>query len=78
MTERSGAESLEDTITQMVSARTQTEKSMALKKVSRKFYSVCRRLGMRREEILSLATEVIGCFTEDIKSLKENVEKRSY
>jgi len=78
MTEKCGVESLEDTITQVVSARSQEEKSVALRKVSRKFYSVCRRLGMRREEILSLATEIIDCFTEDINSLKENVERRSY
>ncbi|MHC9539197.1 MAG: hypothetical protein AB9903_06725 [Vulcanimicrobiota bacterium] len=77
MTEKSGTESLEDTITQVVSAATQNEKAVALKKVSRKFYAVCRRLGMRREEILSLATEIIDCFTEDINSLKENVERRS-
>ncbi len=70
-------ESLEETIRHVALAGTQGEKTQALHRVSRKFYAVCRRLGMRREEILSLATEMIDCFTEDINSLKDNVEKRS-
>jgi|WetSurMetagenome_2_1015567.scaffolds.fasta_scaffold1757404_1 hypothetical protein len=67
-------DSLDVAIKSLVKACTQADKAQCLKKVSRKFYTVCRQAGMRREDILALATEIIDCFTEDIKSLRGKVE----
>ncbi|MDQ7824404.1 MAG: hypothetical protein RDV48_16500 [Candidatus Eremiobacteraeota bacterium] len=68
--------SLESAFQAVIEAQTQSEKSHALKKVSRKFYFMCRHAGMKREDILSLATEIIDCFSEDIKALKINVDRK--
>lgn len=67
-------EGLDIAIKSLVKACTQSDKEKCLKKVSRRFYMVCRQAGMKREDILSLATEIIDCFTEDIKSLRGKVE----
>jgi len=64
---------LKNAIKRVLIAHSQAAKSKALKEVSREFYRVCYSAGMKREEILVLSTEIIDCFTEDIKILKEKV-----
>lgn len=65
----------EEGIREVIDATSQARRKEALKRVSRHFYWVCRHHGLEREDVLHLAAEIIGCFNEDIKSLKEKVEE---
>lgn len=66
---------IRDAIKEVIAAKSQTSRKAALKRVSKLFYCVCRHEGLERAEILGLAAEIIGCFHQDIKNLREKVKE---
>jgi hypothetical protein len=66
---------IKDAIKEVISAKSQTTRKAALKRVSKLFYWICRHEGLERTEILGLAAEIIGCFHQDIKNLREKVKE---
>lgn len=68
-------EGLKRAIEKCVEASSSTERKSSLKKAGKEFYKACLIAGMKREQILEFATEIIDCFTEDIKVLKKTIAK---
>jgi len=66
---------LSKSILKIIHASSEADKKKCLRNTAKMFYITCVKAGLKRPQILSLATEVIGCFTEDINCLKNVVEK---
>lgn len=67
---------LKEAIESIVNASSGHSKTQAMHKVSKHFYFLCRKMGMKKEDILSLATEIIGVFTEDMKVLQSKTTEK--
>jgi hypothetical protein len=65
---------LQDAIESVVTTGSQVQRVAAIKRVSRLFYWTCRQAGLERNDILSLAAEIVGCFNDDIKGLQHKLE----
>lgn len=66
---------LSKSILKIIQSTSEVERKKRMKDTAKYFYFTCVKAGLKREQILSLATEIIGCFTENLECLKQNIEK---
>jgi hypothetical protein len=70
-------DAIDEAISSFVEAKSQIDKEEKISIVSVRFYHRCRKLGMKREEVLSLAGAIIDRFTEDIRFLDNKISKKT-